>query len=604
MFTSLERQRTGGDMALRYRTPRELVEGLQRSGCGARAQMWQVLREPLERLMGELIARHGLDEDHELLTLHALHSAETALRTRPADAFAEMSWAAFRGAILLQMARIALQPFGPSTNGAPPGPSPLPESAVYQSETFFRPYGRVGNHFFGGDWYAGRQLADGSLWVFLADVTGHGYYAYLLASGLPGVWQRCWNAHPGDAPEPIELLSAMHDFLCECLPEGIFLECTLVRLAQNGTVTVVPAGGTRMFVRTDARPPALLKLRGDWLGLRAPSASEQHILSLGHGDELLLTTDGVFDQLDEGGEGVTLANPLRGTLLDAVRDLLEQSLAHEPQKDDMTMVLLRCAPEETGPGRSHSRERPPATGRTMFQCDCPPEDFAGRVKAYLAGDRAAGDAPARKFGPLVRAVVGRVLGPGRREEWDDACQTIFLRLFSNLHRWEQRCPFCKWLAVVAARRAIDLGRLPLTPGSCFVQRVPLEQIPDQRPATPDPETIERIEQAVARFPAEWRQVWEWWVQGERREEMARGRASRCAPSNTGWRRCSISCASRWESDRGSPRTAPDGGGNAKGAYCGGCGLPGTLLLRDHQARLAGRELLELDVRLAGVDWPG
>jgi DNA-directed RNA polymerase specialized sigma24 family protein len=38
---------------------------------------------------------------------------------------------------------------------------------------------------------------------------------------------------------------------------------------------------------------------------------------------------------------------------------------------------------------------------------------------------------------------------------------------------------------------------------------------------PDPETIERIEQAMSRFPPQWRQVWEWWVQGERREEMAR-----------------------------------------------------------------------------------
>jgi RNA polymerase sigma factor (sigma-70 family) len=152
----------------------------------------------------------------------------------------------------------------------------------------------------------------------------------------------------------------------------------------------------------------------------------------------------------------------------------------------------------------------------MFQCDCPPQDCAGRVRAYLAGDRSAGDDLARKFGALVRAVVSRVLGPSRREEWDDACQTIFLRLFSNLHRWEQRCPFCKWLAVVAARRAIDLGRLPNHTG-----RVPLEQIPDQRSPPPDAETIEQIERAVARFPEEWRQVWEWWVQGERREEMAR-----------------------------------------------------------------------------------
>jgi RNA polymerase sigma-70 factor (ECF subfamily) len=151
----------------------------------------------------------------------------------------------------------------------------------------------------------------------------------------------------------------------------------------------------------------------------------------------------------------------------------------------------------------------------MFQCDCPPDDCAGRVRRYLEGERSAGDALAQKFTPLVRGIVQRVLGPGRREEWDDACQTIFLRLFGNLQRWERRCPFCKWLAVVAARRAIDLGRLPDP-----LPRLPAE-VADPRPPAPDRETVERIAQVVARFPPEWRQVWDWWAQGLRREDMAK-----------------------------------------------------------------------------------
>jgi RNA polymerase sigma factor (sigma-70 family) len=152
----------------------------------------------------------------------------------------------------------------------------------------------------------------------------------------------------------------------------------------------------------------------------------------------------------------------------------------------------------------------------MFPCDCPPDNCAAKVHLFLAGDREAGDALARKFAPLVRGIVQRVLGPGRREEWDDACQAIFLRVFANLKKWEERCPFCKWLAVVAARRAIDLSRLPDP-----MRRLPLEEVADTRPQPPDRETVERIEQAVARFPPEWRRVWEGWVQGESRAEMAR-----------------------------------------------------------------------------------
>ena len=155
----------------------------------------------------------------------------------------------------------------------------------------------------------------------------------------------------------------------------------------------------------------------------------------------------------------------------------------------------------------------------MFQCDCPPDDCAGRVARFLAGDRAAGDELARKFEPVIRSIVQRVLGPGRRAEWDDACQAIFLRLFANLNKWGQRCPFCKWLAVVAARRAIDLARLPDP-----LDRLPEEDIADRRSyqkTVPDPETLGRIDEAVASFPPEWRAVWDDWVQGMSREEMAK-----------------------------------------------------------------------------------
>jgi RNA polymerase sigma-70 factor (ECF subfamily) len=152
----------------------------------------------------------------------------------------------------------------------------------------------------------------------------------------------------------------------------------------------------------------------------------------------------------------------------------------------------------------------------MFQCDCPPDDCAGKVARYLAGDRAAGDELARKFVPLVHSIVQRVLGPGRREEWEDACQAVFLRLFGNLGRWEQRGPFCKWLAVVAARRAIDLTRLDGP-----MERLPSAEIADPRTTSVAPAVLEVIERVVARFPPDWRRLWEWWVQGIERDEMAR-----------------------------------------------------------------------------------
>ena len=326
-----------------YRTPQDLVEGLHARQPRAREKLFDLLRAPLERLLTDLLKRYGLHEEMDLVVLHGLHHAETHLRFRPVAAVAGLSWGAFRAALLVHVAKLAVKPHGTAGNGLA-GPTMLPESPTVEYETFFRPYARLGSQFFGGDWYAGRLHDDGTVWVFLADVTGHGFYAYLLASVLPALWARCWLLHPDRSPEPAELLTAMHALVGDCLPEGIFLECLLTRLDPGGRMTFSPAGGARVMVRHGARPPGMMKLRGSWLGLRAPACEDQQEIQLGAGDEVLLTTDGVFDQLEDHGghEGVFGGRTARrGSLLESFREVIERSLASEPQKDDITMVLLR-----------------------------------------------------------------------------------------------------------------------------------------------------------------------------------------------------------------------------------------------------------------------
>jgi hypothetical protein len=324
-----------------YHTPRELVEALHARAPAARTHLRGLVAPALGRLLGELCVRHGLEQDRELLTLHALHLAETWLRVRPLSSFDGMAWGAFRAAVLLHVAKQTAQPFGGGVPGAPAGPQPLPDSPGYQSATLFLPYDRLGTHRYGGDWFAGQRADDGSLWVILADVTGHGYHAYLLACCLPGVWQRCWAARAERGAEPADVLACMHELLTDSLPDGVFVECTLARLGTGGEVTVAPAGGTRLLVKRGGEA-GMVKLRGAWLGLRAPGREEQHLVALASGDELVLATDGVFDQLEEeGGPEVALEGAEGQTLFERVRGLLDQSLARVPQRDDMTMVQLR-----------------------------------------------------------------------------------------------------------------------------------------------------------------------------------------------------------------------------------------------------------------------
>jgi RNA polymerase sigma-70 factor (ECF subfamily) len=164
------------------------------------------------------------------------------------------------------------------------------------------------------------------------------------------------------------------------------------------------------------------------------------------------------------------------------------------------------------------------------------------VRRYLAGDRGAGDELARKFTPLVRAVVRRVLRSQPPEDWDDACQTIFLRIFERLDRWEARCPFCKWLAVVVARRAIDAR------DSHPMQRLPPFEIPDPRSPPLSSGMIARLERALADLPPEWRRAYDLDIQGATREEIARALGKSVRTIHY-WlaevRERLLSCASEW-----------------------------------------------------------
>jgi serine phosphatase RsbU (regulator of sigma subunit) len=91
-------------------------------------------------------------------------------------------------------------------------------------------------------------------------------------------------------------------------------------------------------------------LRGTWLGLSAPKVEEQHELLLDPGDEVLLTTDGAIDQLEEQGglERAAREGATGASLLAALRGRLEAALAAGPQLDDITLVLVRRRGADSG----------------------------------------------------------------------------------------------------------------------------------------------------------------------------------------------------------------------------------------------------------------
>src|SRR5436190_1629794 len=96
--------------------------------------------------------------------VEALHNRDEAARL-------QLREAGFRGSVLFQVARQFAQPFGRA--GQLAVPEPLPETEGYTCQTVYLPSEKVGTFSFGGDWYGGRREEDGTLWLIVADITGH-----------------------------------------------------------------------------------------------------------------------------------------------------------------------------------------------------------------------------------------------------------------------------------------------------------------------------------------------------------------------------------------------------------------------------------------------
>lgn len=72
------------------------------------------------------------------------------------------------------------------------------------------------------------------------------------------------------------------------------------------------------------------------------------------------------------------------------------------------------------------------------------------VQRCLKGDEFAMREFTARYQNLVFSLCMRMLG--HREDAEDVAQEAFLRVFRNLHRWDQQRPIRPWLLTIAANR--------------------------------------------------------------------------------------------------------------------------------------------------------
>jgi sigma-B regulation protein RsbU (phosphoserine phosphatase) len=150
-----------------------------------------------------------------------------------------------------------------------------------------------------GDLYDFVQLGPSCLGILVADVSGHGIPAALVASMV----KVAFSAQVDHADDPARVLASMNQILCRNLEHAYVTAVYAVVNTDQQTITIANAG----------HPPALCHRRDE-----ASLVPQEHGMMLGFwpdavytntevapfapGDRLLLYSDGVLEARDRAGQ--------------------------------------------------------------------------------------------------------------------------------------------------------------------------------------------------------------------------------------------------------------------------------------------------------------
>lgn len=210
-------------------------------------------------------------------------------------------------------------------------PNRIEQAPGYELETFYKPFRAVG-----GDYFDVINLPGNRTLFALADVSGKGMPAALLASNI----QALVRSIAATDPDPLAVAVRINTHLSRYTPSDRFATAVFVMLARDsGELTYVNAGHNPPMI-CNSGSTTLLKATGLPLGLFTAATYEARVAVIAPGDMLLVFTDGLTDSIS----GETPQDRLRSALaadpgisLSNLKKLVDPKL----NEDDVTILLVK-----------------------------------------------------------------------------------------------------------------------------------------------------------------------------------------------------------------------------------------------------------------------
>jgi serine phosphatase RsbU (regulator of sigma subunit) len=185
----------------------------------------------------------------------------------------------------------------------------------------------------GGDFYDVIATAD-ALYIVIADISGKGVSAAILASTLQGLLYGLLLAG-----QPLaEIAEVANRYICEKNVQK-YATMILVRIDPNGIMEYVNCGHVQPILA--GQGVRRLENANMVVGLIEEATFQSESLQLRAGDRIVLATDGVTEAESPDGEFFgeeRLEAALDGTTIEGVLSKVETFMKGTPPNDDFTML--------------------------------------------------------------------------------------------------------------------------------------------------------------------------------------------------------------------------------------------------------------------------
>ena len=200
----------------------------------------------------------------------------------------------------------------------------------YQLQTFYKPIRGVG-----GDYFDVIELPDGRTLLALADVSGKGTPAALLAASIQALVRSISNI----APDPLSLANQVNHHLCRYSPPDRFATAVFAVLSlPTGELTYVNAGHNAPILSSSNRA-TFLESTGMPLGLANEAEFQCQKVLIPPGGKVLFFTDGLTDGIG-GQKPEERVCEVIGNDSERVMSNLKSLLNPKFNEDDVTILLL------------------------------------------------------------------------------------------------------------------------------------------------------------------------------------------------------------------------------------------------------------------------